>query len=174
MSDESLSPDDEQALRGMKRDRLPPSRIENAVVDALVHDGLLVRRARGIGSWRLGMSLAACLAIAITAWLVIGKKNAPTAASGPRFVLLLYAGEDAAREGPGRRQEYAAWARGVAMRGTAISGEELADDESDRNGPRGFFVVSAADADAARAIAATCPHVRYGGRIVVRRIVSGS
>jgi hypothetical protein len=38
--------------------------------------------------------------------------------------------------------------------------------------PRGYFVISARDADEARRIAATCPHLRHGGRIVLRRVVS--
>ena len=36
--------------------------------------------------------------------------------------------------------------------------------------PRGFFIVSGADLDAAQQIASTCPHLRYGGRIVIQRI----
>jgi hypothetical protein len=36
--------------------------------------------------------------------------------------------------------------------------------------PRGFFVVSAPDLNAAHQIASTCPHLRYGGRIVIQRI----
>jgi hypothetical protein len=100
--------------------------------------------------------------------------------AGPRYVLLLYAGaEPVAGSADGRRREYAEWARGVASSGVAISGEELtaetravgADGPSGPAAlPRGFFVVSVPDLDAAQRIASTCPHLRYGGRIVIQRI----
>jgi predicted GIY-YIG superfamily endonuclease len=38
--------------------------------------------------------------------------------------------------------------------------------------PRGFFVVRARDLAEAQRIAAACPHLRYGGRIVLRRTAS--
>jgi hypothetical protein len=38
--------------------------------------------------------------------------------------------------------------------------------------PRGFFVVRARDFAEARRIAETCPHLRHGGRIVLRRVAS--
>jgi hypothetical protein len=104
-------------------------------------------------------------------------------------MLLLYAGGTPVAGTPDtRRREYADWARGIASRGVAISGEELADEArevgvatSDASSPvapasgplpRGYFVVSVPDLDSAQRIAATCPHLRYGGRIVVKKIVS--
>jgi hypothetical protein len=35
---------------------------------------------------------------------------------------------------------------------------------------RGFFIIVADDEQAALAIAETCPHLKYGGRVVVRPI----
>jgi hypothetical protein len=61
-----------------------------------------------------------------------------------------------------------------------ISGEELAAESHALGGetpaapvllPRGFFIVSAPDLDTVQRIASTCPHLRYGGRIVIQRIV---
>jgi hypothetical protein len=101
----------------------------------------------------------------------------------PEFVLLLYAGNDAGAT-PGRRDEYSAWARSIAAQGTTISSLELAEPSElmavlpDNPGsappvqPRGFFVVRARDLAEAQRIAATCPHLRYGGQIVLRRAVS--
>jgi hypothetical protein len=95
-------------------------------------------------------------------------------------VLLLYAGVDPIAGAPdARRQEYAQWARDLTSRGIAISGEELSEEAREVGSggrptgdlPRGFFVVAAADVEAAERIASTCPHLHYGGRIVVKRIV---
>jgi hypothetical protein len=99
-----------------------------------------------------------------------------TAPPGPRFALLLYGGETA--ESPDRRREYAAWARTLSRQGVDIDGEELGPRRvelpspgSDISDPRGFFIVSAATLEAARDVAASCPHLSHGGRIVIRPIV---
>ncbi len=166
-TDDGLSRDEEEALRAMKRDECPPPRIEHAIVDALRRDGLIAPQPRQ--RWPLLAAAAAVVAF-IAGMNVPHRAPRGTESSQPRFVLLLYSGETRASR-PGHREEYAAWARRMASQGTPISGEELADG-ADEDGPRGFFIVGAPDVDAARRIAATCPHVRYGGRIVVRRIVS--
>src|SRR6185503_17470045 len=121
--------------------------------------------------------IAAAAVLTIGAWLML-RRPVPPASGGPRFVLLLYAG-DAATGGTAeaRRGEYAAWARGLASSGVAISGEELADEVRVVGGgtapaemPRGYFVLTASDLASAERIASSCPHLRHGGRIVVQRI----
>jgi hypothetical protein len=182
MSDEiELSPEEREALRAMKADQPPPPGMEDAIVAALTRQGLIGNR-RGLPRVAV-LAVAAAAILAAVVWLRMPNRQAP-APTEPRFVLLLYAGDDAAgSSGPSRRQEYEAWARRIAEQGTRISGEELADgsDEVTLAGPapearlaepRGYFVISAPDAAAARQIASTCPHLQHGGRVVVRKIVS--
>jgi hypothetical protein len=64
--------------------------------------------------------------------------------------------------------EYRKWAQAVSADGVSIRGEKLRDEAGETLS--GFFIVEAPSLEAARAIAATCPHVRYGGRIDVREI----
>ncbi len=167
MSDEELSREEQEALRALKRDEFPPSRIERAVISALKRDGTIAARRR----WVPIASVAAAV-LAFAAGLSVPRSPAGSApAAEPRFAILLYRG--AMPPGaPRRRDEYAAWARQVASSGTPISGEELADDAEDPSGPRGFFIIGAPSAARAREIAATCPHARYGGRVVVRSIAA--
>lgn len=124
-----------------------------------------------------------------------------TESSGEQFLLLLYedAGFDTGdRTAAEVVEEYAAWAGSLAERGLLVAGEQLgpeglvvepgdprageprageavAADEAPLRGPGGvlggYFVVRAGDYEEARALAADSPHLRYGGRIVVRRIV---
>src|SRR4029078_13733523 len=84
-----------------------------------------------------------------------------------------------ARAAAASRREYAKGARESAWRGVAISGEELAEETSvvgsggDVNPtlqPRGFFIVEAPDLPSAERLASTCPPLRHGVRIVIRRI----
>jgi len=176
MNDEPLSPDEQARLARARTDVAPPPALEDRTVGALRERGL-VRSPRRHATW---ISIAAAAAILfLVAWALIPGRPAPPA--GSRFVLLLYAGnEPVGADAEARRREYAAWARDLASTGVAISGEELgAGIRTVGPGPaafpaalpRGFFIVSAADADAAERIAASCPHLRHGGRIVVQPIL---
>jgi hypothetical protein len=104
--------------------------------------------------------------------------------SRPRYALLLYGdrGGDAAVERT-LVEEYGRWARTVAARGHYVAGEKLTDEATELRGAGlarpipldagflvGFFIISAATPAEAESIARTCPHLRYGGRIVVRPI----
>jgi hypothetical protein len=96
-------------------------------------------------------------------------------------MLLLYGGGDLPSGSPAsRREEYSQWARGVASGGVAITGEELSDEGREVGAPsvepalalpRGFFIVDVPDLASAERIASSCPHLRHGGRIVIKRIV---
>jgi hypothetical protein len=117
----------------------------------------------------------------------------PIADERDEFMLLLYQ-RPAVRDEPSTDtaaivSEYRAWAAGLRDQGRLRAGEKLdADDgwaigaieeeraagtESFRPGPlvlAGFFIVKADSYDGAADIARTCPHLKYGGRIDVRRI----
>ena len=76
--------------------------------------------------------------------------------------------------------DYGRWADSLTHEGTLIGGEKLADSAA-WFGPAhdipargdhlaGFMVIRAKDRAQAEKIAATCPHLRYGGRIELRMI----
>jgi hypothetical protein len=83
-------------------------------------------------------------------------------------------------------KEYGAWARDLGMRGALIDGWKLTDDgrmvDPSSGTVRtsdfavaagelgGLFIIRANSYDEAVAIAETCPHVRYGGRMEVRAV----
>jgi hypothetical protein len=82
-----------------------------------------------------------------------------------------------------RVREYASWARTIATSGRYVAGEKLGDSAreltaaavvdraaTDSESLAGFFIVSAASAAEADSIARSCPHVRHGGKVVIRRI----
>jgi hypothetical protein len=135
---------------------------------------------------RLLQVVAVAAALLAGVWIgeVRGSRPAP---SGPRFLLLLYlnpeyqttdAAGDAAREA-----EYSAWAQALARDGHMLMGQKIAwgGVELRSNRPpvdlaaastpheaRGMFVIVASDERTALAIAETCPHLKYGGRMVLR------
>ncbi|MFN8061115.1 MAG: hypothetical protein U0Q12_18290 [Vicinamibacterales bacterium] len=181
MSDDgNLTDAERRALAAEKRDVPPPAALETLIVATLRRRGAL---ERGAGGWRT--AVAASLVLGLAGGFV-GARFLPTAASpdatAHRFVLLLYAG-DAVQDGA-HRDEYEAWARGLVAAGTDVTGDELSADAVEASTtaapaalslpeqPRGYFVIAARDLNEASRIASTCPHLRHGGRVVVRPVVS--
>lgn len=82
-------------------------------------------------------------------------------------------------------EEYAAWARQLATERHLVLADQLADpgyrliDAATTASPlvrppegiSGYFLIHAASDAAALALAETCPHLRYGGFLEVRRII---
>lgn len=177
MNDDALLPE-EQARLARARVAVPPPPAEaDRTVAALRQRGLLRPRRRRLA---IGSLVAAAMILAALTWAIVPRARVGIPPQGPRFVLLLYAGSDPmAGTADGRRRECAEWARGLASSGVSITGEELTAESRElwaAGGPppgglpRGFFVVSAPDLDTAQQIASTCPHLRYGGRIVIQRV----
>lgn len=111
-----------------------------------------------------------------------------------RFILLLHDSptsfEGASPEEIQRViEEYGAWRQKLADEGRLVGGEKLEDGSARHlsatngrvavtDGPfaeakeviGGYFMIEAEDYDEAETISRQCPHLKYGGRIEVRRI----
>lgn len=157
----------------------PPPALESRVVAALRAEGQIGGRRQSSSLVRIAAS------ILIFASGVFLGRYVPTSEvidhATPRYMLLLAGDVTPAADGSSRAAEYADWARSLAARGTAVMGDELSDHAeivannaatsfSDLTSIGGYFVISAGNDAEAAALARTCPHVKYGGSIVVRRI----
>src|SRR6185295_4105299 len=129
-------------------------------------------------------------ALAIGAALGSRSRAGPPPLGGSRYALLLY--EDASFQSPPPGNEaryvgeYRRWAELVRAGGNRLTGEERSfrgriiepsgsTTDQVRAGEAGsvlsgFFIVQAGGLDQATAIAKTCPHLKHGGRVVVRPI----
>lgn len=104
-------------------------------------------------------------------------------------MLLLYEDESfqQATDRDARVQEYVDWAGSLAQQGRLVAGDELGvggmvvapasaavplDAAATADQPQGYFLIRADDEAHAARLASTCPHVRYGGTIVVRRLTT--
>jgi hypothetical protein len=182
-------------LESLRRNPAPPPALEERVVDALKAKQLIVTAT---GGTRMKMQYAINAAIAIVAMvagLAAGQRldgTAPQpaeAVTGNQYALLLYENESYRDPDPGgmeaRIAEYSQWAREVAGTGRYVAGEKLTDDAlllmpdgarnrtipaAEQGELEGFFIISASDLEEAAEIAATCPHLRYGGTVSLRRI----
>ena len=177
--DDPLLPDDRAAFAALPLELQPPADLEERVVQRLRVAGV-VRPARR-RQWVLGV--AAALALFATG-VVLGRVwPAPARPSaGDQYLLLLYGADTATPEAEAARvSEYAAWARDEAAAGRLLSGEKLSTDTLVLGGdgapainaqPLGFFIIRAATRAQAEATANRCPHLRYGGTIILKPIVA--
>jgi len=163
----------------------PPPELEERVVGELRLEGLL---DRGRGPARPGASwwwmAAACLLAALAGWTARGVVAAPEGpaalVAGNDYLLLLTEPHPLATDKPeaARVAEYRDWATGLASEGKLVSAGKLADGGrylGSTPAPAlgtvsGFFLVRGGSLEDAAALAATCPHRRYGGEIDVRPI----
>jgi hypothetical protein len=116
-------------------------------------------------------------------WFASSTLRNPRGAPG-QYVLLLYG------EAPGdtgavhivREREYGRWASSLTG-ARWVGGHELADVVEDLGPatavtmPRserlvGYFVIDAPSRERAKEVARSCPHLKYGGRVVVMAIAS--
>ena len=184
--DDEMSPAQREAFAGLPRESPAPAAVEERIVSVLRARGA-IRPDRGRATRRVW--LAAAAAGLLAAGFLLGRGFPPrpaTAPASPRFALFLLRGAESVPQRPeqeaARVAEYRAWARGLARAGRLVTGEKL-EDRSERLGGspypaapageeeiRGFFVISASGFEDALAVARGCPHLRHGGRILVRPI----
>jgi hypothetical protein len=164
----------------LPREVAPPPWLEGRVVATMRQEKLL-RRTNRVPWLQLAAALVILtLGIGIGRWLVPpAVAPTPIVQLQPRFMLLLWGAAPAADDNA-RAREYGAWASAERKVGRQISGDRLSEVallvERDRppspvpSEVQGFFIVSAATLEEAAAVARSSPHVRDGGRIVVRPI----
>ena len=179
--DERSEPDRDLArlVGGLPAALPPPDALEARVVCAVRPPSVMRRSV-------LAAAAVVIFAIGLAAGRLVPRAPSPADTGG--FVLLLYEDDDyrpaEAADASARVDEYRAWARQVAEQGIAISGERLQSDglalrrrdgdirrgaAAERLG--GYFVIGASSREEAERIATTCPHLRYGGRVVLKAIL---
>jgi hypothetical protein len=185
--DGELTDTEREALQALRATPPLPADLAARLVSTLRERGEL-RGGAAARRWRILATAAA----ALLAGFLIGRLSDPSptepaARDGERYLLLLKATgrlvSDA--EERGLVAEYGAWASRLRREGVVISGEKLddqrtlltADQRRADVGPTagalaGYFLVGASNERHALAVAASCPHLRHGGEIEVRRIAT--
>ena len=178
----------------------PPASLEHDVLRRLRAEGLLARSSRRSSGLLAAALLAGLAIGLVGGFLLGGRSDDQEArdespARATRFAFFLWEGESYRPASPGgvdaRVERYSRWAADLRGRGRAASGAKLADEarillpETAPPAPppspgalspqplgrlAGYFVIEAANVEEARSIAATCPHLEYGGAIELRRI----
>ena len=182
-------------LRDLRLRMEPPPELEERIVQTLRNEGLIRHTSTGGEQMKKHYAVMSIVAVAaLLAGFVAGQRldDSPAAAADDdleQFVMLLYENDSYQYPEEGRMAErigeYSQWAREVAAAGKLVAGEKLADDGllvapgqsptptipvAEQGTIGGYFIIRAQDADEAAALAATCPHVRYGGTVSLRRL----
>ncbi len=183
-SDE-LSPSEQKAFGALARRREPRAELEESLVAELRRKKLLWRKR--VSLWIPLATIAASVLIVCAVLREVRPPHPGVDSKQPHWILLLREGHEdrnvTAEESRRRVNEYASWARSASAKGL-IDGEKLREGgtvlslSGDSPAVRtpasvsGFFLLDAMDATKAHAIAASCPHLHYGGEIELRSIES--
>lgn len=184
-----MTDDDEQlpeeVLNDLGRLRtwpLPSDGLQSRVLEAARTAGLIHRVVWRTRVMQLAAAVLLLLAGAAGGRMLLAPPEPLVSAQVPGRYLLLLAGDvEPPPDGSTRGGEYAQWARDLSSRGIAVDGEELTAYSAlvgtggaqfpELASVGGYFLIEAADEAAAAALARTCPHVKYGGSVVIRRVV---
>ena len=169
----------------------PTPELEDRVVAALARRGLIHAPA-----WHRWAAVAAAAVVTLTLGFAAGRwsfQPAPAPEESPRFVLLLYdTPEREASRGPELERklaaEYTAWAGELGRDGRFVAGDPIhgqgrmlrqagarvealpAEAETGGEIVVGYFMIRARDHAEAVEIARACPHLKYDGGVLVRRV----
>lgn len=167
----------ENPLERLFDDAIPPASLRDRVLRS--SHPPVQRRTR----WGVALAMAAMLTLAF-----LGGRATRAAGdgAGPQYLLLLYEGAEYRDDRPTQETvaEYGRWADSLRQERLLTSAHKLDDqrvsllrrqqvavEPSAPSDPTGMFVVRAGSFDAAAAIARTSPHLKYGGRIVLWRLL---
>ena len=196
----TAEPNDTDAGRGTLRPHVshaePPPALAARVRETLEARGLVRSTTGGARLWVVRAALIAAgvlLGVVGRGAYQEARESRSVAAvavpNGPRieqYVLLLYGDTpgDTGAVHVAREREYGRWASALGDGARWVGGHELhevvarlggggsapADTASER--VAGFFVIEARSREQAAEVARTCPHLRYGGRVVVMTVAS--
>lgn len=186
--DPELDPELARALAALSREHLPPRELEDRVVAALRRHGSIAPGYRR--PWLRWARPVAAAATVLAVGFLAGRWSAiqPPAPQGERYLLLLVGDPSFGDREKELRfyDEYAAWGGKLAAAGHLVSAARLDDprpslaavdgrvslsSEQSGAGVSGFFMIRARDEQEAIALARDSPHLEYGGRIEIRRLV---
>lgn len=189
---DELSADERARFAALSRERSPAASLEARIISALKARGL-IRMAPALPMWTLPR-LAGAFATALVLMALgfgLGKWQggaSPQQAHHNMFVLFLYDSPETPPDDMSKVIEYGNWARAISKSKRMITGEKLKDggrflrsvqgqleirDLSEGGKPSvlgGYFLIEAENYDEAIKVAASCPHLKYGGLIELRQM----
>lgn len=194
---DELSPEERRAFAELTKEQMPPSFLEEQIVEKLKAADVIRSPRLGWlpGYQKIGVAFALSLAIFVTGAIVGARRVSapPKKSDSPEFMLILRMSRpemeaQTPEEELQRVKEYSAWARDLERRGLLTGGEKLKDEgrflsqvkegatvaetpsRAAEGAIAGYFLMPASDYDQAVTVARTCPHLKHGGTVEIRQI----
>jgi hypothetical protein len=166
-----------EELSDLSRELSPPAELEERVITALRERGL-IRKDTHRRWWQVAAVIMFTTAGFLAGWLM--RPNGDSQAEYSHLLLLWERQTSGGHHDPALVQEYSEWAKKIGREGIPITGEKLTNDSQiltsylrswNKNETiAGFFLFRAKnDADALKR-AESCPHLKHGGTIELRKI----
>lgn len=183
--------EEQKAYQRLRESPVPSTDLENKIVHLLKKKGLLRTDAPNTKKKSILWYAAAALILLLVGFLT-GKWSSTSIEPVPKeslFLLALYEPANQKLESEQLVAEYGNWLHEVGSDGRYIGGEALKYEirelvtnqhktlyEQELQPDRkiimsGYFLVEAKDLDEARKIAKECPHLKYGGAVVIREVL---
>jgi len=187
-SNDYWSEEERETMKKLYGELTPPPELESRTVGALKRRGMFGFPAANPWPRRMVFltGAAALYLLGLFSPSVVGVFETARPASGEYLLLLHETPASMSASEADQVREYTMWARQLAEAGALKSGEKLGETVSSLTGDgpsvsgkagvgdvSGFFLLYAPTFEDAMAIARTCPHLRYGGSIELRRIDHG-
>ncbi|HJZ13073.1 MAG TPA: hypothetical protein VJ521_13035 [Acidobacteriota bacterium] len=169
-----------EAIRNLPQELYPPEELVDRTVSALKQQNLIRSSFRRRASMAV-TGIAACLALFVSGFWLASKPDNGITMSESTFIIFLLEGSSYKtavdeKQEQLRIEEYRNWARNIRAEEIPLSGVKLDSKVSllgqppQASGIAGYFVIEAKSFEQAQSIALSCPHLRYGGQIEIRRI----
>jgi hypothetical protein len=176
-NEEDLSPKEKELFNTLSRQASHNLALESRIVDHLRKEGLIKAASSRI---KITLRWAALIVFGIGLFLFGAFYSSALKEDSYTFILLLSNSEQMFTEDPsGRFEEYGRWSTEIQKQGISITGEKLSSSKvtigtTENTGSifTGFFLVSVSSEAEAVKLAGTCPHIKYGGAIEIRKIVN--
>jgi len=171
----------------MEEKYIPPEKLERKILTSLKSKGEIKEMAKTNFAKTISLSFAVILLIAAS--FIIGKRSAivPNAESKNLYAMFLYNNNVSGEDEEQKINEYHEWLVNLKAQGKTAKGDKLEDNGMFVNKTEdqiainnvefnnsefisGYFIIEAADYDEMLAIAKECPHVKYGGKVQIRKI----
>lgn len=189
---DELNSEERRKFAALSRKRAPAASLEERIISALKARGL-IRTTPASQIWTLprlaGAFAAALVLLALGFGLGKWQSRVPSQQTHHNmFVLFLYDSPGTPPDDMSNAAEYGGWARTISMSKRMITGEKLKDggrllrnvrgqleirdvkEVGEPNVLGGYFLIEAENYDEAIKVAASCPHLKYGGLIELRQI----
>jgi hypothetical protein len=189
---DDLNSEERRKFASLSRERSPAASLEARIISALkAKDFIQLTPAPPIWTMpRLAGVFAAALVL-LALGFGLGRWQGGTSlqqAHHNMFVLFLYDSPEMPPDDMSKVAEYSGWARTIGMSKRMITGEKLKDggrflrnvhgqleirevrEAGEPNVLGGYFLIEAENYDEAIKVAASCPHLKYGGLIELRQL----